>query len=144
MVLGCNCSGWKEGAVGTLSCRSKKERDSLLREFSTLKSVLCGFSGAKQAQYIEGTVRDLHSNFSRLALAIHNPRQGRMDQANENVGLANLKKNLRRLYEMMAIGIMDNKEISQEVNNMGEVVSYTSYQIRNHDSRIDDTETNLK
>ena len=67
-----------------------------------------------------------------------------MDQANENVGLADLKKNLMRLYEMMAIGIMDNKEISQEVKNMGEVVSYTSYQISNHDLRIDDTEMNLK
>ena len=27
---------------------------------------------------------------------------------------------------------------------MGEVVSYTSYQISNHDSRIDDKESNLK
>ena len=44
----------------------------------------------------------------------------------------------------MAIGIMDNKEIPQEVKNMGEVVSYTSYQISNHDSRIDDTESNLR
>ena len=45
---------------------------------------------------------------------------------------------------MMAIGIMDNKEIAQEVKNMGEVVSYTSYQISNHDSRIDDIESNLR
>ena len=56
-----------------------------------------------------------------------------MDQANENVGLAYLKKNIRRLYEMVAIGIMDSKEIAQEIKNMGEVVSYTSYQISNHD-----------
>ena len=67
-----------------------------------------------------------------------------MDPANENAGIANLKKNLRRLYEMMAIVIMDNKEVAQEVKNMGEVVNYTSYQISNHDSRIDDTEMNLK
>ena len=67
-----------------------------------------------------------------------------MDQANENTGLADLKKNLRRLYEMVAIGIMDNKEIAQEIKNMGEVVSYTSYHISNHDSRIDDTKMNLK
>ena len=66
-----------------------------------------------------------------------------MDQANENVRLADLKKNLRRLYEMMVIGIMDNKEISQEVKNMGEVVSYTSYEISNHDSKMDDTKMNL-
>ena len=55
-----------------------------------------------------------------------------------------MKKNLRRLYEMIAIGIMDNKEIVQEVKNMGETVSYTSLQISNHDARIDDNESNLR
>ena len=45
---------------------------------------------------------------------------------------------------MMAIGIMDNKEIAQEVKSMGEVVSYTSLQISNHDARIDDNERNLR
>ena len=45
---------------------------------------------------------------------------------------------------MMAIGIMDKKKIAHEVKNMGEVVSYTSYQIINHDSKIDDTESNLR
>ena len=29
-IQGCNCSGWKEGVVGTLSCRSNKDHDSLL------------------------------------------------------------------------------------------------------------------
>ena len=67
-----------------------------------------------------------------------------MAQENKNVGLVDLKKNLGRLYELMAIGIMDNKEIAQEVKSMGEVVSDTSYQISNHDSRIDDTESNLR
>ena len=45
---------------------------------------------------------------------------------------------------MIAIGIMDNKEIAQEVKSMGEVVSYTSLQISNHDARIDDNESNLR
>ena len=53
-----------------------------------------------------------------------------MNPTNENAGIADLRKNLRRLYEMMPIGIMHNKEIAQAVKNMGEVVSYTSYQIR--------------
>ena len=83
-------------------------------------------------------------SFSRLALDTCSPRQGNMNPANENAGIADLKKNLRRLYEMMAIGIMDNKALVQEVKDMGEVVSYTSYQISNHDSRIDDTKSNLK
>ena len=59
-----------------------------------------------------GAVRALHSNFSRIEMS---PGEGRMAQANENVGIADLKKNLRRLHEMMAIGIMDNKEIANEV-----------------------------
>ena len=66
-----------------------------------------------------------------------------MSQANENPGIMDLKKNLRHLYKMMAIGIMDNKEIAQEVKSMGEVVSYTSLQISNHDARINDNERNL-
>ena len=45
---------------------------------------------------------------------------------------------------MMSIGIMDNKALVQEVKHMAKVVSYTSYQISNHDSRIDDTESNLR
>ena len=91
-IFGCNCSGWKEGAVGTLSCRSKKESDSLLQEFSTLNFVLGGFSCGELDLEPKGAVRDLHSNFSRLALASPNSGQGRMDQANENVGLADLKE----------------------------------------------------
>ena len=55
-----------------------------------------------------------------------------------------IKKNLGRLYEMLAIGIMDNKEIVREVKSMGETVSYTSLQISNHDARIDDNESNLR
>ena len=39
------------------------------------------------------------------------PGNDRMSQANENAGIMDVKKNLRRLYKMIAIGIMDNKEI---------------------------------
>ena len=67
-----------------------------------------------------------------------------MDRAGENAGLAHLKKNLRRLYEMVAIGIMDSTEKAQEIKNLVDVVGYTSYQISNHDAKIDDTEMNLK
>ena len=45
---------------------------------------------------------------------------------------------------MIAIGIMDNKEITQEVKNMGETVSCTFLQISNHDARINDNENNLR
>ena len=67
-----------------------------------------------------------------------------MVQAGENVGIMDIKKNLRRLYEMLAISVMDNKEMAREVKSMGETVSYTSLQISNHDACIDDNESNLR
>ena len=54
-----------------------------------------------------------------------------MAQAGENSGIQDIKKNLRRLYEMIAIEIMDNKEMAKEIKKMGETVSYTSLQISN-------------
>ena len=42
-ILGYHCSGWKEGAVGTLSCRSK-EGASLQQELKVLKYILSGLS----------------------------------------------------------------------------------------------------
>jgi len=139
LVLGCKCFGWKEETVGTLSCKCKADQDSLLREVSILHSALSEFFGS-QVQDLEGAVNSL----SLLALASCSPWQGIMNPTNENAGIADLKKNLCHLYDMMAIGIMDNKALVQEVKDMGEVVSYTSYQISNHDSRIDDTESNLR
>ena len=69
---------------------------------------------------------------------------GLIDRGRDNVGLADLKVNIHRLYEMVAIGIMDNRETAKEVKNLVDVVGYTSYQISNHDARIDDNEMNLK
>ena len=45
---------------------------------------------------------------------------------------------------MLAISVMNNKEMAREVKSMGETVSYTSLQISNHDARIDDNESNLR
>ena len=67
-----------------------------------------------------------------------------MAQVGESAGIMDIKKNLQRLYEMLAISVMDNKEMAREVKSMGETVSYTSLQISNHDARIDDNESNLR
>ena len=67
-----------------------------------------------------------------------------MDRGRDNVDLADLKVSIQRLYEMVAIGIMHNIETAKEVNYLVDVVGYTSYQISNHDARIDDNEMNLK
>ena len=65
--------------------------------------------------------------FSFLALDIYSLKQDNMNPPNKSVWIADLKKNLRCLYEIMSIGIMDNKALVQEVKDMGEVVSCNSY-----------------
>ena len=57
LIFGCKCSGWKEGAVGTLSYRSKKESDSLQQEFTTSSLFSVAYfvvSGFKRSQVQEG------------------------------------------------------------------------------------------
>ena len=58
-------------------------------------------------------------------------------------GFWTLKNSLRRMYELLSISVMDNREMAREVKSMGDTVSYTSLQISNHDARIDDNESNL-
>ena len=67
-----------------------------------------------------------------------------MNRGRDNAGLVDMKVNIQRLYDIVAIGIMDNRETAKEVKNLVDVVGYTSYQISNHDARIDDNEMNLK
>ena len=67
-----------------------------------------------------------------------------MERTGDNEGIAELKVNIQHLYEMVAIGIMDARETAKEVKNLVDVVGYTSYQISNHDAKIDDNEMNLK
>ena len=83
----------------------------------------------------------LNSQFSCIVIAADS---GGMAHAGDNAGLLDIKKNLRRLYEMTAIGIMDNKEMAKEIKKMGKTMSHTSLQISNHDARIDDTESNIR
>ena len=97
--------------MGTLACKEgrSKEGASLQQELKVLKYILSGLSAENQACLLASSVRALHSNFTRIELS---PGVSRMSQANENVGIMDVKKNLRLLYEMIAIGIMDNKEIA--------------------------------
>ena len=67
-----------------------------------------------------------------------------MAHVGDNAGLMDIKKNLCRLYEMTAIGVMDNKEMANEIKSMNDTVRYTSLQVSNHDARIDDNESNLR
>ena len=70
-----------------------------------LSYILSGLSVENRACVLAGFVRALHSNFARIDISTG---AGRMSQAGESVGIMDVKKNLRHLYEMLAIGIMDN------------------------------------
>ena len=107
-VLGFHCIGWKEGDVGTLVFkeRQSKEGFSLHQELKVLSYILSFLSAENQACVLEGYVRALHCNFARIDIF---PGIGRMYQESDNAGIMDIKNNLRCLYEMIAIGIMDNK-----------------------------------
>ena len=75
---------------------------------------------------------DISSDFDRMA------------QPGDNAVIQDIKKNLRRLHEAISIGIIDNRETARVIKKMEDTVSYTSLQISNHDSRIDDNESTLR
>ena len=86
-------------------------------------------------------VDSLYRQFDCIDISVDSDR---MAQPEDNAGIQDIKKNLRRLYEMVSIGIMDNREIARDIKKMEDTVSYTSLQINNHDSRIDDNESTLR
>ena len=135
-VLGCICSGWKKGALGTLSCTDRLGVSVLQQEIANLRSVTRISWGENR----DCIVYPLHVQFSRIAISADS---GGMAHPGDNVGLLDIKKNLRRLYKMTTIGVMDNKEMAKEIKSMSETVSCTSLQVSNNDARIDDTESNL-
>ena len=123
-VLGCRCTGWQEGAVGTLICG--RSDDSLLHKELLVLRFCCNnlLASDTPAQAVQ-------SQFARFTLS---SEADKMAQAGENSGIADIKKNLRRLYELLSISVMDNREMARDVKKMEDTVSYTSLQISNHDA----------
>ena len=119
----------------------KQGEVSLFQEIVVLSSCFNHFSVMQQDSAPVNPVRAIHNHFARLSISAEATR---MVQGGEWAGLMDIKKNLRRLYELLAISVMDNKEMAKEVKKMGETISYTSLQISNHDARIDDNERNLR
>ena len=134
VVLGCHCSGWQEGAVGTLVWRGELHKELLALG-------LCIFHSQEASQTNEPDIPGLLTQLERVSIS---SQASNMAQTGDSAGIMDLKKNLRRMYELLAISVMDNKEMAKEVKSMSETVSYTSQQISNHDSRIDDNESNLR
>ena len=133
LVIGCRCTGWNKGDVGTLACGDSGL--CLLKELLVLRA--CCISSVASSS----SVLSVQKQLARITLR---SKVSEMAQHGENAGLVDIKKNLRRLYELLSISIMDNKETAQVVKKMEDTVSYTSQQISNQDSRIDDNESCLR
>ena len=144
LVIGCRCTGWKKGDVGTLACGDSGIR--LLKELLALRACF------NSSVAISSSVLSIQKKFACITLWT---KASEMAQHGENAGLVDIKKNLRRLYELLSISVMDNREMAQVVKKMEDTVSYTSLQISNQDSRtslqisnqdsrIDDNEIHLR
>ena len=126
---------WVNGAVGSLASL-QQGKASLLQEFVVLSSYFPAVVSLGRASDISASIP--FNLFARLSIS---SEATRMAQGGE---WADTKKNLRRLYELLAINIVDTKEMSMEVKKMADSVSYTSQQISNNDARIDDNESRLR
>ena len=120
--------------MGTVVCK-KQRKGSLLQELVVLSSFV------QQDSVPVNPVCVTHNHFARLSILAE---EFRMVQGGELVGIMDIKKNLRRLYELLAINVVDTKEMALEVKKMADTISYTSLQVSNNDARIDDNESNLK
>ena len=130
LVIGCRCTGWKAGDVGTLTC-GKSEELPLQKELLVLRTCC---NNLVQAQHAGKSTQAVQLQLARLTLLTE---VDNMAQAGDNGGMADIKKNLRRMYELLSISVMDNREMAKDIKKMEDTVSYTSYQISNHDARIE-------
>ena len=126
---------WVVGAVGSQDSL-QLGKASLFKEFVVLSSFFPSV--------------DFHSRTPRNSASIPLNLFARLTISTEASRMAqggywvDIKKNLRRLYELLAINVVDTKEMSEEIKKMADTVSYTSQQVSNNDARIDDTESSLR
>ena len=127
--------GWVVGAVGSLDSL-QQGKASLLQEFVVLSSFFPSVAPQSRAP---GNPASIPLNlFDRLTISTEATRMA------QNGEWADIKKNLRRLYELLAINVVDTKEMSKEIKKMADSVSYTSQQISNNNACIDDNESSLR
>ena len=91
--------------MGTLVCQKQGEL-SLFQELVVLSLCLKQFPVVQQDNAIVNPVRAIHNHLTRLSISAEATR---MAQDGEWAGLMDIKKNLRRLYELLAISVMDTK-----------------------------------
>ena len=90
LVLGRHCSGWQEGAVGTLVWQKQGEV-SLFQELVVLSSCFNQFSIEQQDSAPVNPVHAIHNHFAQLSISAE---ETRIAQGGEGAGLMDIKKNL--------------------------------------------------
>ena len=53
-------------------------------------------------------------------------------------------KNLRRVYELIAIGVKENRDTAKEIKGMSETISRISQDVSDNGARTEDLDSNLR
>ena len=92
----------------TLVCKERHGGSLLQQELIVLSIFLSGPSVENQACVFAGSICALHSHFARIEISTGAER---MSQAGESAGIMDIKKNLRRLYEMLQLALWTAKKL---------------------------------
>ena len=95
--------------MGTLACGRNVDL-LLFRELLVLRACFNNILAPASP------VQAIQNQFARITLL---SEVGKMAQDGENAGIMDIKKNLRRLYELLFISVMDNREMARVVKKNG-------------------------
>ena len=88
--------------MGTLAC-GRNINSLMFREFLILRACFNNILAPASP------VQAIQNQFARITLLTE---VGKMARDGENAGIMDIKKNLRRLYELLSISIMDIREMA--------------------------------
>ena len=69
---------------------------------------------------------------------------GIMAHLGNNLGMQDFMKNLRRVYELIAIGVKENRDTAKEIKGMSETISRISQDVSDNGVRTEDLDSNLR
>ena len=88
-----------------------------------------------------GHQQALQYRLSRLAIP---PDPGIMAHMGNNPGLQDFMKNLRRVYELTAIGVKENRDSAKEIKGLSETICRISQDVSDNGARTEDLDSNLR
>ena len=88
-----------------------------------------------------GHQQALQYRLSRLAIPSD---LGIMAHLGNNLGMQDFMKNLRRVYELTAIGVKENRDTAKEIKGMSETICRISQDVSDNGARTEDLDSNLR